>query len=126
MNVSDTIDFTKGDVDWTPISMYDLRDKSLKKTETYSEEEIIHARNIITSLLIDEDLEKYEPDLILMDKKNRDEKTIVVHAIVTDEAKQYDGNESRNRTFHIKDGIIVKVVKGQPKRFSGAPPPPKK
>ena len=109
------------DFDWTPISSYEIRNQSYERTETYSKEEILTARQVIINELERENLEQFKHELILMDRANRTETTMVVHAMVPDEENKYDGNESRNRTFYIQDGKIITIKKGKPKKSPNAP-----
>lgn len=107
---------------WEPISLYEIRNQTYDGTETYSKEEILAARSVIIDELKRENIEQYKPDLILMDRANRTETTMVVHAMISDDVDQYDGNESRNRTFYIEGGKIVRIKKGRAKEPSSVQP----
>ena len=116
MDISD-FDISKCEVNpkWVTVRSYEIRDQTYDGTETYSKEEILTARAIIIDELKRENIEQYGHHLVLLDSENRTENTMVVHAIVHDAANKYDGNESRNRTFYIKDGKIIRIKKGHPK-----------
>lgn len=102
--------------DWTPVSFYEIRNQSYERTETYSKEEILTARKIIIEELERENIEQYKPCIVLMDKPDRTETVMVVHTLIVDEVDKYDGNESRNRTFYIEKGKIIRVEKGKKKK----------
>ena len=89
---------------------YNLREPVTGRTPSFTQQEVLEAKKLVVDALTQEGIEPFTPALMLVDTQNK-ESTMVIHAIV-DEPHEYEGQESRNRTFYVQDGTIVKVRKG--------------
>lgn len=98
----------------TMIEQYNISGEIINGTESFTKDEIQQAKRIILEELAREGLEKYRYRLILVDNKN-ERKIIVIHAF-PDEQHEFDGKESRGRTYYIQDGRVVRVIKAKPKQ----------
>ena len=89
--------------------LYNLREYAgAGRTRSFSGEDIAIAKNLVIKKLTEEDLEKFHPELLLIDNDNPH--VIVVH-VMFDDKVMYVENASRNRTYYIIEREIVDELK---------------
>lgn len=93
---------------------YDLRTHIAGRTTSFTKEEVLQAKMLVLHELTKENLEKFNPRLLLID--NQDQSGIIIVFAIPDEQHEFDGKESRGRTYYIQDGRVVRVIKAKPKQ----------
>ncbi len=82
-------------------------------TVSFTKEEVSQAKKIVFAELEREGLMKFKPRLLLSD--NQDPSGIMVIFAIPADEDLYDGNASRGRTYHIRNGRLLRVIKARPK-----------
>jgi hypothetical protein len=103
------------DPEWIHVETYDLRDyDGTGGSKYFSQAELIEARELVINKLNDEDVERFTPEILLLEE-DKPQKGMIIQ-VIFDENVRFDGDESRNRTYYIENNKIVKELLGKSKR----------